>query len=389
MSIRKRESKKIKQGFTYQVYFPYKDSYGVSRKYTKSGFKTKKDALEHESAMKVEVSKHKDLVENLSVSLNEVFKEYMQLNESKYAKATLQYYRYTFIKYIQEGIGVNPIAVLKYKEIQVYFNGLECTLSNIENIKKIFNVSFKHAMRCGYIHENPMRLVNLNVVHKKVEKHLKESKKQVITKEELDIIIFELEKIYKFSPQKDYLKFNNKAYAIALYIGWYTGMRVSEVLALTKSDIDFVDRSIKVDKRLEYHGVTKEQLHAVNKLKTKASCSVVPLANPLKDILQAWFDETPYEVIVSDINGDYVNPGTLNHKVKKAAKSANIEDFHFHLLRHSFATNLVMNDINPSIAKELIRHGNIQTTLDIYTHIQQGDKSNAIDKLFGEEVSDE
>ena len=41
MSIRKRTSKKAKNGYVYEVYFNYKTN-GITNRYTKSGFKTKK-----------------------------------------------------------------------------------------------------------------------------------------------------------------------------------------------------------------------------------------------------------------------------------------------------------------------------------------------------------
>lgn len=50
MSIRKRTSKKAKNGYVYEVYFPYKIN-GITERYSRSGFKTKKEAKEHEALM--------------------------------------------------------------------------------------------------------------------------------------------------------------------------------------------------------------------------------------------------------------------------------------------------------------------------------------------------
>lgn len=48
MSIREVKSKKAKKGVTYRVYFDYKDKYGRSQHYSKSGFVKKTDAQNHE-----------------------------------------------------------------------------------------------------------------------------------------------------------------------------------------------------------------------------------------------------------------------------------------------------------------------------------------------------
>ena len=57
MSIRKRTSKKAKNGYVYEVYFPYKIN-GIIERYSKSGFKTKKEAQEHEALMLAELKEN-------------------------------------------------------------------------------------------------------------------------------------------------------------------------------------------------------------------------------------------------------------------------------------------------------------------------------------------
>ena len=46
--IRKRPAKKAKNGYTYQVYFYYRDMFDKRKYYSKSGFLTKKEAQIHE-----------------------------------------------------------------------------------------------------------------------------------------------------------------------------------------------------------------------------------------------------------------------------------------------------------------------------------------------------
>ena len=49
--IRKRPAKKAKNGYTYQVYFYYRDIFDKRKYYSKSGFLTKKEAQIHEAEM--------------------------------------------------------------------------------------------------------------------------------------------------------------------------------------------------------------------------------------------------------------------------------------------------------------------------------------------------
>ena len=52
------------------------------------------------------------------------------------------------------------------------------------------------------------------------------------------------------------------------------------------------------------------------------------------------------------------------------------------MLRHSFASRLVLGGITPIVAKELVRHAYIRNTLNVYTHIEEKDKVEAINYIF-------
>jgi hypothetical protein len=49
-------------------------------------------------------------------------------------------------------------------------------------------------------------------------------------------------------------------------------------------------------------------------------------------------------------------------------KVAGLKDFHFHMLRHSFANNLLSNGAAPKGVQELLGHADGSTTMNIYAH---------------------
>ena len=53
------------------------------------------------------------------------------------------------------------------------------------------------------------------------------------------------------------------------------------------------------------------------------------------------------------------------------------------MLRHTFISNLANNGTSPQIAKELARHSRIETTMDIYTHVNEDSQKQAINAVFG------
>ena len=65
--------------------------------------------------------------------------------------------------------------------------------------------------------------------------------------------------------------FNKKAYSIAIQIGKYTGLRVSEVFALEKEDINFNENCINVNRKLVYDGLKKDEIYSTHQMKSKSS----------------------------------------------------------------------------------------------------------------------
>jgi site-specific recombinase XerD len=81
-----------------------------------------------------------------------------------------------------------------------------------------------------------------------------------------------------------------------------------------------------------------------------------------------------------------VNPYTENryYDLKRsfgtACETAGISDFHFHDLRHTFASQLVMNGVDITTVSRLLGHANLTMTLR-YAHLAPNHLQNAVDVL--------
>jgi len=64
----------------------------------------------------------------------------------------------------------------------------------------------------------------------------------------------------------------------------------------------------------------------------------------------------------------------------KAVKNAEIEDFTFHDLRHTFASHLVMNDTPIQVVSELLGHSTLRMT-ERYAHLAPDFKARAVGVL--------
>lgn len=161
-----------------------------------------------------------------------------------------------------------------------------------------------------------------------------------------------------------------------------TALRASEMLALRWADVLWQEGRIRVSKRW-----SKGQ---DGETKTEASDGFVPMHPALAGQLRAWRCQTPYAK-----DADFVFPSLrargrvplsasvfVADHLRPAARKAgvHIEDgqrFGLHNLRHSLSNWLVNKaKVEPKTVQGILRHANVQTTLDLYTQ-KDGDEALA------------
>jgi integrase len=84
------------------------------------------------------------------------------------------------------------------------------------------------------------------------------------------------------------------------------------------------------------------------------------------------------EYVFSDDNGRRIT--YFQHAFDRAKKKSDIEDFHFHDLRHTFASYLVMEGVDIMTVKELLGHKTLAMTLR-YSHLSPTHKAKAVSVL--------
>ena len=374
MSIFKRKRKTQKNGYVYEVQIYYKVK-GVTKRYTKGGFKTKKEAQEHE-AMTLEQIRNEGKPDiKRTITLNQVYEEFMELGAVDYQPTTIANTKKYYRKFKDE-LGKMDIREIDYQTLQEWFNARsDDGIGTNENAKKAISRIFRFAIKCGYITSNPCAYVTCVGV----ERH--EDRGQTLSREDFIRLTSALNEYVQGEGGRKTDEFTMKSYAIAVSIGYYTGARVSEVLALEKSDIDLDRGTISFNKKLQYVGLKQKQYYTSEKMKTKGSRSTIPLASELADILAEWFTVNPYAVICCNSNGGYIDPNSMQTIIKKIAKEMGIT-FYFHMLRHTMATNLYNNGVDIKTAMEILRHANASTTLEVYSHISEAHKREALNGIF-------
>lgn len=377
MSISKIPSKKF--GYTYQVDIKFKDPFGVTQRHIKSGLRTMRDAKDYEAMVRERTNANLMIPGQVKKTINEVYDEYMEVEgNQKFANATRAYYNDTFNRYLRNSFGTSILASADYVAIQKFINDVsdKQNYPTVFNIRRTLNVTFKHAIRAGYIDVNP--LANVMIPNKPIEK----KQVDVISDDDLNKVITAM--LTSTTRGRWDIKDNEfcgKSYAVALYIGRYTGLRISEVLALKKSDFNLEDNQLTVQRRIEYARLKREEMYFSSSLKTKSSKKRVEISKHLSEHLKKWFAYNPNNLVICHLNGDFITPSAMQENLRAIGKRTGVK-LHYHMLRHTYATELMMSGINPIVVKDLLRHSKVNTTWDVYTHPQREDQRGALDSLY-------
>lgn len=361
MAIRSRPAKKAPKGVSYQVYFEYTDKYGDKQTYIKGGFYKKRDAENHETLKKAELIQTGDIYTNSPITLDEAFDLYIESAELK--KSTKQMYTGKYNTWLKPLLGKYKVSVIDNYLVQNKFNQMT-TLSygSKDIILRLLNNIIKFAVNNKMV--KPVDKIKIN---------LGENKKKVssaITDQEFLLFLD-----YINSSKKIEFK---KQYNLALWIGYYTGMRIGEVFALEVSDIDFTNNTININKTLNYDHFNNELY--ISDTKTFESMNTVPMTSQLKEIIKEYLKDHDYDILISK-DGNYIKPGNLSALMVYYSRTHDTK-IHFHMLRHAMATKLFENDVNPKIAQRIMRHAKIETTLGIYTHLKEDIAKDTLDEVF-------
>lgn len=147
---------------------------------------------------------------------------------------------------------------------------------------------------------------------------------------------------------------------VAVLLGAFAGLRISEAVALRIEDVDFT-RGVVFPKVQWSQG---QQWSAP--LKTKGSSAPVPIPQDLALMLSASVQQFPGPTLVTNGRGEPVGPWLVDRAVDNVRQ---IEQLHFHSLRHHLATLLIESGCDVKTVQARMRHGSARTTLDVYGHL--------------------
>lgn len=321
-----------KRGKTWEaaVVLAYKNEEGVAKpvRVTKGGFKTKKEALEYIPELRKEKPRVVPTLHTLWTQFSGS-KKYDKLSTSRKEKYQIAWKKIEKETYVQ-------IDLLTVVDLQEIVDSHATTYYPARDIKDLLSKLFQLALPDKYVSLNLAEYIELPDLN---------------AKEQTPFSKEDIEKLWN-----DYLAGNWWTGYILLMI--YTGMMPGELMCGYKSHIDWDGKQIR---------------GAGLKTKKRKDTPIV-LADFIVPVLADLCEHTPGDKLIS-INKD--NFYTTYYETLERAGCKRLTPYS---CRHTAATALVLENIQPSIIQQIMRHTKFSTT-EKYIHVTVDPMLAAVNQL--------
>lgn len=181
------------------------------------------------------------------------------------------------------------------------------------------------------------------------------------------------------TPKFDFFTFDEAARLLRhapplVVVGLRTGMRIGELVALRWGDVSLDRQHVTVCRAAWWDSDGKKHEGAPKNHKTRT----IPLTGDALAVLQALPQRTGY--VFTDDAGRQLRPTQCKWPLWRAQDAAELRRTGPHVLRHTFASHLVMRGVPLSAVQALMGHSTIQMTTK-YAHLAPDHLRAAVDAL--------
>lgn len=400
MDWRVKPVMKIKNAYGFRVILKYMD--GSEKVQQKAGFPTKREAEKAREKTIAELHNGSYIV-YANILVSEYMEYWLERDLRGRAKSEETYYTFSEIvkNHIVPAIGNKRMAEVNAGDVQKLYNAkAEYSVSVARLVKSVMNISFRYALNHRFITVNPTRGIHLPKKIAKESYHMRNiDTRKTLTLDQVMVLL----EASKGTPIHMQVLFNV-----------LMGLRRSEINGLKYSDVDYVNRTLTVQRQLGIEPNSRREDFAPKTftkqeigLKSESSYRVLPIPDYVFEAIleerklyekhrnrrKREFQDLDYICCSS-----YGRPRSKSFHwkhYKKLLSDNGLPDIRWHDLRSTFCTLLLKNDFNPKAVSKLMGHAKEIITMDVY-----GDNKGIIedcvpeiidfmDEVMPEEVVDE
>ena len=274
-----------------------------------------------------------------------VVEQYRTEKMSKLRQSTQRVTGLWIKKHVLPRWGAQPITELQPRPVELWLESLPLAPKTRGHLRELLHRLVDYAMWCGSIPvgTNPISLVTVRGSSKR------RKQPRSLTVEEFHTLSKHLREPFK----------------TMVLLQLCLGLRVSELLALRWKDVDWIGSKLNVE-----HGIVNQLLDSV---KTEGSRKVMTLDPGLLSVLSVWKQNTEFGNAEDWLFPSLVKIGRLPYSytgywraLQSATKAAGLGRLGTHSFRHTYRSWLDAAGTPITVQQKLMRHSDIQTTLNIY-----------------------
>lgn len=255
----------------------------------------------------------------------------------------------------RRSVNVRDIDHLTIREYMARLYELKKKKSSIHRKVASLRTFFRFLCREGVMEMNPAKLVATPRVERTLPNHLS------------------IEQMVRFIETPDTETLLGKRDRSMLELLYASGLRVSELVGLNITDVDFTNLTVRVKGKGRKERIVPFGQHALRALQDY-------LAVRGELLIEADEDKRDPAALFFNYQGTRINPRSVGRMVDKYVKMcADVHHISPHSLRHSFATHLLDAGADLRAIQEMLGHARLSTTQK-YTHVSTDKLMEVYDK---------
>ncbi|HEX7124883.1 MAG TPA: site-specific integrase [Thermodesulfobacteriota bacterium] len=305
-----------------------------------------------------------ELIEPSRMTLNEYLDRWLEdVAKAKLRERTYAVYEWNLKRYVRPALGSRKLREITPLDIQgLYTEMLSKGLSarTVRYVHAVLSSALKQAVRWRMLIRNPAEAVDLPKQDRKEMRALTE------------------DEVAKFVAAAA----SDRCGPVFLF-ALATGMRPSEYLGLQWQDVDLRAGTVTVRRVV----VQRAGTWRYTEPKTSRSRRTIPLPASITRLLREHFMASPFKaptdpVFASHEGRPLDEHSTVRRRFKAVLKKAGLPStIRLYDLRHTCATLLLVQGVNPKVVSERLGHASITLTLDTYSHVLPTMQQEAAERL--------
>lgn len=250
--------------------------------------------------------------------------------------------------------------------------------SSVHSIRGVLRPAFQMAMDDDLIRKNPFQFELGTVLYDD------SVKREAITKMQEKAFLEFVKNDQHFSR-----------YYEGIFILFKTGLRISEFVGLTISDIDLKNRTIDINHQLQRK---RDGEYIIETTKTNAGTRILPMTDEVYECFKKIIGNRKKPKVEPMVQGKigflYLDKNEMpmvalhwEHYFRRICKKYNdrykvqMPKVTPHVCRHTYCSNMAKKRMNPKTLQYLMGHSDIGVTLNTYTHIKFEDAKEELEEM--------